>query len=227
MSDRLYKYLPSEFVPHFLARGNLLFRSMSYFRQIEERGRQDLLEGLHMDYPDHDVTLDTVDGRVHWQGRAAFLNSVNGDRILIYCLSEVLDPELFVEFNADTCIEITDPDEFVARCSRAISRQKRFAESGLLHGSVKYYAPNAAVNGNVTDPRCIPFFKHVAYAHQREFRLVVALRRGLRLTRRIVNQSFSFEEDLANARPSQRRVIVGSLADITSVHRYRSPNRAV
>jgi len=218
MPLRLYKYLPSEFVPAFLERGDLLFRSLSYFRKLEERGRQDLLEGLHMDYPDHDVTLDSADGRIHWKGRAAFLNSVNPDRILVFCLSERLAPELFVEFNADACVEIRDPNEFLARCRRAIARQKRFDLAGLLHGSTEYYAPNAAAKGDVKDPRSIPFFKHVLYSRQAEYRLALALRGGLRLTQRIVRQGFSFEEELANAKPTSRHVFVGRLSDIAEMH---------
>lgn len=225
--NRLYKYLPSQFVRAFLERGDLLFRSMSYFRQIEEEGRQDLLEGLHMDYPNHDVTLETTDGRVRWQGRAAFLNSVNPDRIFIFCLSEALEPGLFAEFDADACIEILDSHEFVVRCDRAVSQQPRFAEAGLLHGSVEYYAPGAPAKRNVKDPRCIPFFKHEAYAHQREFRLVTALQHGLQLTQRIVSETFRFDEEIANARPSHRHVIVGSLSDIAVARQSQAQSRAV
>jgi hypothetical protein len=225
--SRLYKYLPYRFVRVFLERGDLLFRNLSYFRQIEEKGRNDFLEGLHMDYPDHDVTLDTTDGRIHWQGRAAFLNSVNADRVFVFCLSDTLAPELFVEFNADTCVEILDPKEFIARCERVVSRQKRFSEARLLHGQVEYYAPEGAAVGNVKDPRCIPFFKHVSYAHQREYRLATALSHGLRLTQRIVREGFTFDEEVANARPANRHLFIGAISDLAVVHASPACDRVV
>lgn len=219
MPEQLFKYLPSEFVKRLVDRGDLLFRNLSYFRKIEERGRGDLLEGLHMDYPDHDITLDTLDGRVHWKGRAAYLNSIDSDRLFVFCLSEELSPHLYSEFSADACVEISDTTEFLLRTSGRISSQPRFSESGLLHDRVEYYRPNKGVERNVKDPRCIPFFKHEAYAHQREYRLAVALRRGLRLTQSIVNQQFTFDEEVTAGREAERHVFIGSLKDIVRIHR--------
>lgn len=219
LPTKLFKYLPREFVDTVRGRGDLLFRNLSYFRRIEEVGRNDLLEGLHMDRPDNDITIQAVDDGFTWKGPAAFLNSINQDRLLIFCLSEVLSEDLYSEFGADACIEFTEPEEFIRRCQRVVDRQSRFAESGLLHDRVEYYAPNAPAIRSVKDPRCIPFFKHQAYSPQREYRLAVALRGGLKLTQRIVSEKFTFDEELAAARPVHRHVFIGPIDDITQVHR--------
>lgn len=215
---RLYKYIPSAFVNKFLKRGDLLFRNLAYFRQIEEAGRGDLLEGLHMDYPDNDVTMSTADGRVRWQGRAAFLNSVDANKLFVFCFSEILSPALYTEFKADTCIEIFDPVALIRRCRGTIARQVRFSESALLCNQVEYYAPNKPVKRNTKDPSCIPFFKHEAFSHQQEFRFAAALRRGLQVTQRIVNEAFTFEEEVATGKAAYRHVVIGSIEDITRVH---------
>lgn len=171
-----------------------------------------------MDRPDNDITIQAVDGSFTWKGPAAFLNSVKQDRLLIFCLSEVLSDDLYTEFGADACIEIINPEEFIRRCQRVVGSQQRFAESGLLHDRVEYYAPNAPAIRSVKDPRRIPFFKHQAYSRQREYRLAVALRGGLNLTQRIVNEQFTFDEELATGRSDHRHVFIGPIDDITRVH---------
>ena len=215
---RLYKYLPSRFADNFVRRGDVLFRNLAYFRKVEDRGRNDLLEGLHMDHPDNPITIEAVDGRVRWQGNAAFLNSIDPQRLLIFCLSEIQDESLFEEFSADACVEIVDPPEFVRRCRVAVGRQFRFRDSGLLHGRTFYYAPNRPAPIDVTNPRQIAFCKHEAYSHQREYRLAVPLRGALKLTRRIVNELFSFDEEIAAGAPDERHVIIGSISDIATIH---------
>lgn len=215
---RLYKYLPSRFADGFVRRGDLLFRNLAYFRKIEDRGRGDLLEGLHMDRPDNPIAIEAVDTRVRWQGRGAFLNSIDPQRLLVFSLSEILTDSMFGEFNADTCVEIMDPPEFIRRCRIAVGRQLHFRDSSLLYGRVFYYAPNRAAPIDVTNTRQIPFCKHEAYSHQREYRLAVPLRGGLKLTRRIVNELFSFDEEIAASVPDERRVIIGSMSDIATIH---------
>jgi len=218
LPTKLFKYLPRDFVDTVRGRGDLLFRNLSYFRRIEEVGRNDLLEGLHMDRPDNDITIEAVDGGLTWKGPAAFLNSINHNRLLIFCLSEVLSEDLYTEFGADACIELVDPEEFIRRCQEVVCTQPRFAESGLLHNRVEYYAPNAPAIRSVKDPRCIPFFKHQTYSRQREYRLAVALRGGLKMTQRIVNEQFTFDEELAAGRSDHRHVFIGPIEDITRVH---------
>lgn len=217
---RLYKYMPSRFTKGFLERGDLLFRNLAYFRQIEEMGRSDLLEGLHMDYPDNEVTIETTDGRVRWRGHAAFLNSINSSELFAFCLSESLSTKLFTDFGADTCVEILDPSEFLQRCRVTIARHHDLTESRLLHGRVEYYAPNKGVRMNVKDPRCIPFFKHEKYSHQcSEYRLAAARPRGLHLTQKIVSSTFSFDDEIAAGRPEYEHLFIGSLKDIAKVHK--------
>jgi hypothetical protein len=222
----LFKYLPSKYLPSFLERGDLLFRSLSYFRHIEEQGRGDLLEGLHMDRPDSPITIRTVDGSWHWEGDGAFLNRIKPDRLLVFCMSEMLSEDLFREFSADACVEIVDPGEFLRRCSAVINRQPRFRESGLLHRRVLYYAPNRPLGASPKDVQLLPFCKHNAYSHQHEYRLAVALKGGLRLTQQIVNKLFTWDEELAKATTTERHVVIGPLKDIAVVHRHGIPRVA-
>jgi hypothetical protein len=216
---RLFKYLRSEYAAAVLQRGALLFHNLTYFRKIEDRGRADLLESLHMDFPDNPVTLEGVNRPFKWVGRAAFLNSVNANRVFVFCLSELLEDALYAEFQADACIEIRSPIAFLSRLEAAISRHRRFAEAGLIHRPVEYYRPNAAVRGDVKNPREIPFFKHADYAHQREYRIATALARGFTLTEQIVLPEHNLEADVANGLEAERLIRIGSISDIAVLHR--------
>lgn len=171
-----------------------------------------------MDYPDNPIKIETTDGRVKWEGRAAFLNRVKPDKLYVFCLSQELNPALYSEFEADVCIEIIDVPEFLRRCERVIATQVRFAESGLLHGPALYYALNQPLDADVTDVRIIPFCKHKSYSHQAEYRLAVATKGGLSLTRQIVNKLYSFEEDVATGTNGSRHVTIGEIHDIARVH---------
>jgi hypothetical protein len=219
--SRLFKYLPSRFVNTFVERGDLLFRNLSYFRKVEERGRKDLLEGLHMDRPNTPITIPKRDG-TFWRGRAAFLNSIDPNGVFVFCLAEILSEPLFREFG-DACVEIMDPVQFIQRCDAAVGAQECFAEAGLLHGRVEYYAPQRPVVGNVKNPRQIPFFKHQDYFHQTEYRLAMALKGALRLTESIVNDLFSFDDEVADGIEDSRHVFLGSIRDIVKVHYFPSP----
>jgi hypothetical protein len=221
--SRLYKYLPSAFVETLVERGDLFFRNLSYFRKIEDKGRNDLLEGLHMDRPNNPITLQAPDGQVLWQGRAAFLNSINANGVFVFCLAEVLSESLFQEFEVNACVEIVDPGEFIQRCDATIRTQSCFSESGLLHGRVEYYAPHQPAQGDVTNPRTIPFFKHQAYSHQTEYRLAVAIKGGLQLTRSIVNDLFTFDDEVAAGIEDNRHIFIGSIRDIVKVHFFPTP----
>jgi hypothetical protein len=215
---RLFKYLPSQYVGTFVGRGDFLFRSLSYFRKVEEKGRGDLLEGLHQDRPDEPITLEGVDG-FKWQGVASFLNRISAERVLVFCFSQNLTDSLFTEFNSDACVEILDPVELLRRCEATISRQQRFADSGLLKGWVEYYAPDRAAFRSISEPTNIPFFKHDSYMHQHEYRLAVALRGGLRITQQIVRDEYDFESEIETAVAAKRHVILGSIEDVVRIHR--------
>jgi hypothetical protein len=216
---RLFKYLPSRYADAFVRRGDLLFRNLAYFRQIEELGRGDLLEGLHIDRPDNAITLTREDGRSFSYDGASMINEIAVERLFVFCLSTALLGSLFDEFKSDVCVEIVDPTEFFRRCERTVDRQVRWQESGLLHGPVEYYAPNKPAVGNTKDPKCIPFFKHESYAHQREYRLAASLSGGLRVKTLISLPGYDLQAEASGLASAHRRVRIGSLEDISIVHR--------
>jgi hypothetical protein len=212
----LYKYLPQKFARRMIDQGEVLFRTLSYFRGVEHAARGDEAEGVHIDAPDNDVTLETNTG-LKVVGRFRYLRSVNQDRVFAFCCSTELDTSLFDAFDADSCVVIKDPAVFFARCAAAARTPLALDSPGLIHGPVSYFAPNRPAPLDVTDPKTIPFLKHEGFAGQREYRVVFARRGGFALTQRIVQPAFTFAEEVAAARTFQRLLRLGDLTGIAEV----------
>jgi hypothetical protein len=88
---------------------------------------------------------------------------------------------------------------------------------------VHYYAPNKPAEAPAGDPLTIPFFKHEAYSHQQEYRLVLPLRNGLKLKQSVIHWKLhSFDNEVATGVSKEKPISMGSLADICKVHLSKS-----
>lgn len=217
--EKLYKYLPSRFVNLVVQEGALLFRNLSYFRQYEDNRRGDPLEGFHRDNPDNDITIKNLNTGKVIQGDFSFLNSTNTDLIHVFCLSKTLKESLFKEFEADTCIEITEVNEFLNRSRIAIKNLPSIHDSGLLLGDVKYYRDNAPAGFDIKNPINLPFAKGLHYHHQEEFRMVFGSKDAFKLTQQIViNQRYDFIGEAQKGVPNEKTVKIGNMEDIVVIH---------
>lgn len=210
----LYKYLPSRFAAAFVERGEILFRSLSYFRQVEHTARGDAIEGLHIDAPRDPPTLQNLTTGATVRGPFRFLNSIDQDRVYALCCSRTLSLELMQAFDCDACVRIVDVELFFLRCSVAAARSVTLCRPGLIHRPVSYFDPAGSAILPVKDPTAIPFFKHKVFAGQDEYRAVFAQPGGFRLLERIVMPGFSFDEEIKTARPSERLLRIGPLRGI-------------
>jgi hypothetical protein len=187
MPSRLYKYLPARYVDDFVRRGRVLFRNLTYFRRYDtDASRGDLFEGRHVDRPGGGVKITNVGTGRTIEGDFASINSIQTDRVFVFCMSTRLDPDLYEAFEADACVEITSPAQFVKDCRRAIKKLPALCGVRLFHREVEYYKEAEAALGNVKDPTTIPFFKPARYGGQAEYRLMLANPVSTELTQRIV-----------------------------------------
>lgn len=219
----LYKYLRADYANRFVERGEILFRTLSYFRSVEHAARGDEAEGVHIDAPDNDVTLTTNTG-IRSVGRYRYLRSVNQDRVFAFCCSTELDARLFTAFDADACVVIHDLDTFLTRCKVAARTPLPLDPPGLVHGPVSYFAPNRAPLLDVSVSQNIPFLKHEGFSDQKEYRVVFARRGGFTVTQRIVQPAFTFAEEIAVSRKFQRLLRLGDLSEIAEVVRSATSN---
>ena len=218
--DKIYKYIPSKYVDDVTKKGTVLFRNLSYFRQMADRSRGDHLEGHHRDNPDNDVTITNLSSGMTVSGDFSFLNSTNTDKTFIYCLSTFHDEQLYEDFSCDACVEIMEPAEFIRRVRIAVKRLVSIDPAGLMFGPVHYYAVNKPSKSDIKNPKKLAFLKDEEYSYQREYRLVFGRKNAFKLEQRIVvNSAYDFLSATKHLTPKEKRIMVGSILDLVTVHR--------
>ena len=84
----------------------------------------------------------------------------------VHCLSWIMTPRLFLDFEADACLLIREPNTYLRRMFTAVKKTRK--DLGGVGKPVHYFDP---VYGRIQDLE--PFFsKHFRYAYQREYRIV-------------------------------------------------------
>jgi hypothetical protein len=211
----VFKALPSRYVGQLLA-GSILFRNLVYFKRIEADPRADLLEGKHVDAPDHDVKITAVASGRGILGRFQFHNGIERmDRVFCFCTSRAREG---VRKFGDACVEIAEAEELGRRIRSELVRRRSFDldEPPLIADEVTYYEIDKAAPPeiDIKNPRHVPFLKRASYSDEKEFRYVWARHGGFSLKQSIVNQNYREAEDMKGMRPANFLVEVGSLRDI-------------
>lgn len=186
MDKILYKYIRSKYVNDLINGGDIPLRNLTYFQMSGDEARGDLFEGRHIDRPGSGVVVEEIGTGVKVEGDLAFVNSVDEEGIYVYCLSEVHTLELYEEFDADACVEIRSSHQFVRDIRTAVKKLRRSYSWKVVSGKVNYYRENEPARKNIKDPDNLPFFKPNSYFNQKEYRVVVAKKKSLQLTQRIV-----------------------------------------
>jgi hypothetical protein len=185
--------------------------------------RGDLYEGSHVDRPGNVTITIPRTGRTVTDD-FAFVNAIRREHIFVFCLSTRHDPDLYRAFDADACVEIADPPQWLQECRRAAAAISWPGSASFMHGAVEYYNQAAAARGNIKDPQQLPFFKPESYLSQAEYRVVVADPLGRELRQRIVMGHALEEAEAAKGERSRTRWIRfrGRLPYMI-VHRAKSP----
>jgi hypothetical protein len=121
-------------------RGEVLFRSLSYFRDFEDRTTkqviEDRYEGTGTSMPDGGVILRARDtGKVvKFVEPFAFNKIVNTEDIFVFCVGNSYSDDLVREFNAVACVEMLDKQAFFDRLKPILP-----AGATFVSGRVEYY----------------------------------------------------------------------------------------
>lgn len=218
--NTLYKYLPSKYVEAFVSRGEVLFRSLSYFRHYEElEVRGDRHEGSRLFHPSVGLEITKVESgeklRLPW----AFEARVQDRDIFVFCLSTKLSAELAKKFKADVCVEIQNPARFLAGIRAAVLRRASIKNNHLAHGAVTYYSPESPPYASWAVPDQVVLSKVHGYAWQSEYRIAFALNGAFSVN----NVSTQITATPGEPNPSllghpERVLKIGSLKPICKVH---------
>lgn len=82
----------------------------------------------------------------------------------MYCLAESVEPRLFIDFEADTCVIVRDRHQFVGRLRSMASRTLGRVRCQM--GPVEYVDPLLPKRAEIF----LPMAKHFGYAYQAEYR---------------------------------------------------------
>jgi hypothetical protein len=170
----LYKYLPSKYIDAFVGRGELLFRSLSYFRNYEElQVRGDPHEGKRIYKPADGLEITKTETGEKFNLPWTFESGVRDREIFVFCLSRSFSADLLREFSVDACVEILNPAALLARVRTSLQLRK-WAKGGLMHGPVDYYSVEDPPMAEWAVPERMVMRKTTEYTHQEEYRLAFA-----------------------------------------------------
>ncbi|PTQ86881.1 hypothetical protein [Nitrosomonas ureae] len=210
----LYKYLPFEFVPSVLNRGEILFRNLTYFRQYEGIIRGDVYESIFRHSPQNETVFNILTNGKKIVLKTSFLHSTDSEQIYAYCLSEQLSKNLMVEFKSNACIEIFNPHEFIRRVRFAVMRLISVHSNGLLAQPVIYYDAVNVPDFDYNDPKKIIFAKENSYAWQNEYRLCFGKKRAFKFKQEFTLKMYDPHIEAMKGVCKDKIIKIGNLKDI-------------
>jgi hypothetical protein len=223
MHHSLYKYYSERKWAEAFLKGEVLFRSLSYFRDLEDgQVRGDQNEGTSVFRPNGGLVITNQTQGWTRVLKGAFKSAANFADIFVFCLSRSLNQRLWSEFRASVCIEITNIKEFCSRMEAALPPSAAFpGKPGRtrIGQSVEYYNETENCNPRWALPDLIAASKQQSYSWQDEYRLVFSLTDALdfeKIEARLVGENAHDP-----ARPAEHRQYLlkaGRLDDICRVH---------
>jgi hypothetical protein len=223
MRHGLYKYYSEpKWAEEFLD-GKLLFHSLSYFRDYEDKKvRGDQNEGAAIFRPEGGLLVhNQTQGTTFTLARHTFESTANQEEIFVFCLSRSLTDILRREFKAVACIEVLNIATFCARVEDALPNAKFPGRAGRtrIGHRVEYYRETDGANPRWALPDIIATSKLDCYSWQDEYRLVFCTTDALgfqKVSLRLVQENAS--EGPKPAEHHKYLVQARSLRDICQLH---------
>ena len=160
--------------------GNILFRSLAYFRDYEDLNvRGDNYEGDSVYRPEAGlVVMNHTQQTTFTLPGYAFQSAAHQEEIFVCCLSRSLSSEIANRFGAHFCVEILKIGPFCKRLVAALPSNATFPGAPghtRIGNDVEYYDPAEGSSPRWALPDKIAISKVNTYAWQEEFRLVFTL----------------------------------------------------
>lgn len=221
MKQSLFRYMSAEYAETFV-RGEMLFRALSYYRDLEDEGvRGDEFEGTRLHLPVDGLKVTKVATGEVVSLPYTFESTAREDDIFVYCLSTTRSKLLAEKFKTDTCVEIHEPVKLLTLIRNALVRRPAIKNKHLEYGPVKYYAPHEPPIVDWALPEKIALSKPFTLSWQEEYRIAFA-----------VNGAFNVENVQVQLVPlGERRrprstnhpkqlLKLGSISKLCTIHRF-------
>jgi hypothetical protein len=218
MRHSLYKYFSEHKWAEAFLDGEVLFRSLAYFRDYEDENvRKDKGEGNSIYKPAEGLLVaNQTQGREFTMPGYAFEATANQEEIFVFCTSRLLSDELRRRFEATLCVEILRIPTFCERVRRALP-----AEANWYAGKVDYYDEREGPGPRWALPDLIARSKRKSYEWQHEYRFVFSLTDALGFEK----GTFRLAKGEAGQRPNPSEhhnhlAQARSLRDICRLHEF-------
>lgn len=170
----LVRYFSERNALAFLDRGEVLLRSLSYFRDCEDEGvRADEYEGTLVHLPEDGLRVKLSSSGEEVSIPYTFESTAREDDIFVYCTSTELSTDIAKGFKADVAVEIVEPAKFLARMRSAMALRARLRVEKLVHDEVKYYERHELPIVAWALPERIAMRKPKSFEWQKEYRFAV------------------------------------------------------
>jgi hypothetical protein len=170
----LFRYFSSRNAEAFIERGEVLFRALSYFRDYEDEGvRADQYEGTLVHLPESGLKIKHLSSTEEISVPYTFEATAKESDIFVYCMSTELSSSIAERFKADVCVEILEPQKFLARVRASLSLRARLRANELVQHAVKYYERHEPPIVDWALPERIAMRKPKVFEWQREYRIAV------------------------------------------------------
>ena len=175
MTNSYYRFTNKDDAKSFINNGIIYFNSLSYYKQYDGEcdAIKDRDEGKIIINPvnQNDVLLSISDGKTTIISKDNFIikeisNSlVDFENFFIFCLANKYNMDLYEQFHADTCIEITDINKFKSKISKILPK-----EFNLYFEDITYYDINDKYQKILDIDKPLIFYKRIKYVEQSESR---------------------------------------------------------
>lgn len=214
----LYKYFSEPKYAEAFLDGQMLFRSLAYFRDNEDAGRGDEYEGTSKFRPAGGLVVNNQTQGTTFTLPMAFESSVVAHEIFVYCVSQTLSADIAKEFNAVACVEVTKIATLCGRIRAALPSTATFRAR-----PVEYYPPTQGGNPRWALPDHIATSKLDRWASQDEYRFIFSLTDALGFEK--VELRLIDRKNRPRAKPEEHTcylLTIESLRDICILHDYKT-----
>lgn len=212
MQHSLYKYFIERRWADAFLDGEILFRSLAYFRDYEDENvRKDGNEGNSVFRPSGGLLITNhTKGTQFTMPEWAFESTANQEEILVFCASRSLTDELRQRFGAAACVEILKIPTLCERIKRVLP-----ADTTFFARRVDYYDDCEGPEERWALPDLIATSKFRSYQWQNEFRIIFCETDALGFEKGATRLIKRVAEDPAKlAEHRQHLLKAGSLRDI-------------
>jgi hypothetical protein len=218
MRHSLYKYYSERKWAEAFLDGQILFRSLSYFRDYEDKKiRGDQNEGTAIFRPEGGLIVNNkTQGKTFTLPGHSFKSTAKQEEIFVFCASRSLTDELREKFGAVVCVEIMKIKTLCERIKAALPPKSTFRGQ-----RVEYYQETEGNSPRWALPDKIATSKLDCYAWQQEYRLLFCLTDALDFEK--VNLHLVQDNAREAPKPAEHPkypVKARSLRDICRLHEF-------